>query len=299
VTKLEAAASAYSSALEPAIRQKRPAERRPILTIEPGQTPPFFKADILFIHAHPDDEALDFAGLMAKAVRRGKRVVTVLFTDGESGLDQFPHRGVDGTHPSRHLSGGALSAVRVREAEASLSYLGSELYIRFGLKNHPYNTEADVLPEWTIFHHWGTKRLLEERVKILLEGFRPDVVVSSDFTPDAYEHFEHKAVGKVTRAVIDRLRSRGGAAPRGYVVAVDPFQRASLHPRVEKVDMMERDGETGLTYREIQCLALKEHRTQGDASLIGVELLPNFRWETYSPVYWSLGQSLEAYVRGR
>ena len=51
-----------------------------------------------------------------------------------------------------------------------------------------------------------------------------------------------------------------------------------------------------LSYREIQGVALKEHYTQGDASLIGVELLPNFRWEQYSPVFWELDLSPERYI---
>ena len=63
------------------------------------------------------------------------------------------------------------------------------------------------------------------------------------------------------------------------------------------MDMMETDMQSGLTYREIQCNALKEYRTQGDASLIGVELLPNFRWERYYPVFWNLNVSLEEYIK--
>ena len=136
-------------------------------------------------------------------------------------------------------------------------------------------------------------------MRILIEGFRPEIVVSSDFDPGAYEHFEHKAVGRIARDVLNRLRSMGRRYVKGFLVSVDPFQKRSLHPRLVSVDCMEKDSETGLTYREIQSVALKEHRTQGDASLIGVELLPNFRWEQYHPVFWELGVSLEQYIRGR
>jgi LmbE family N-acetylglucosaminyl deacetylase len=287
----------YLKSLFPEIHQKRPLVKTPVKVIEPGQNIPFFKADILFIHAHPDDESLDFAGFMSKAARRGKRIVTLLFTDGESGLDQFPNRGVDGTHPSHHLQGGELAEVRVNEAKSALSYLGSEMYVRLGLINHPYSTSSDYLSLRTVFDRWGNKRVLEERLRRILEGFDPEVVVSCDYHEEAHEHFEHKAVGRLTLDVIRRLKSMGRSSIKGYLVSVDPFQKSKLHSQLWKIDLMERDPETGLTYREIQGVALKEHGTQGDASLIGVELLPNFRWEQYFPVFWELDLTPEKYIK--
>ena len=41
---------------------------------------------LVFIHAHPDDEALLTAGTMARAAAEGHRVVLVVATDGEAGL---------------------------------------------------------------------------------------------------------------------------------------------------------------------------------------------------------------------
>lgn len=40
---------------------------------------------IVFLHAHPDDEASQTSGSMARAVRDGHRVVTVFATDGDHG----------------------------------------------------------------------------------------------------------------------------------------------------------------------------------------------------------------------
>jgi LmbE family N-acetylglucosaminyl deacetylase len=286
----------YKQEAAPKLRQVGSLERYPIRVVAPWEDVDYFKADILFLHAHPDDESLDFAGLMAKARRYGKRIAIVLFTDGESGLDQFPNRGIDGTYPAQDLLGDKLASVRVEEAKAALSILGSEVYIRLGLLNHPYNTSKDYLPIHTVIGHWGGERILLERLRRIIEGFRPEVVVSSDFNTEAYEHFEHKAVGRMVRYTLRYLMS--GGYIKGYLVSVDPFQRKDLYPSLERVDMMERDRATGLTYREIQYNALKEHRTQGDASLIGVELLPHFRWEQYYPVIWKLNTSLEGYIKG-
>lgn len=41
---------------------------------------------LVFVHAHPDDEALLTAGTMAKAAGQGHRVVLVMATDGAAGL---------------------------------------------------------------------------------------------------------------------------------------------------------------------------------------------------------------------
>ena len=41
---------------------------------------------LVFLHAHPDDEALLTAGTMARAAAEGQRVVLVVATDGAEGL---------------------------------------------------------------------------------------------------------------------------------------------------------------------------------------------------------------------
>ena len=41
---------------------------------------------LVFVHAHPDDEALLTAGTMAKAAQEGHRVILIVATDGEAGL---------------------------------------------------------------------------------------------------------------------------------------------------------------------------------------------------------------------
>ena len=49
--------------------------------------------NLLFLHAHPDDEALLTAGTMARAQSLGHRVHLVVATDGSAGLtsSHFSH----------------------------------------------------------------------------------------------------------------------------------------------------------------------------------------------------------------
>jgi len=49
-------------------------------------TPPALQRTLLFVHAHPDDEALLTAGTMAKASAHGHRVILLVATDGAAGL---------------------------------------------------------------------------------------------------------------------------------------------------------------------------------------------------------------------
>ncbi|HEX6054193.1 MAG TPA: PIG-L family deacetylase, partial [Intrasporangium sp.] len=42
-------------------------------------------ATLVFVHAHPDDEASQTAGSMARAVGEGHRVVVVYATNGDHG----------------------------------------------------------------------------------------------------------------------------------------------------------------------------------------------------------------------
>ena len=140
---------------------------------------------------------------------------------------------------------------------------------------------------------WGGREIVGARIEELIRGFQPEIVVCSNYNADAYEHFEHKAVGLITRDVILSLRDQGFEAVKGCLVSVDPFQNLQEEPI--RLNLMAPDPKSGYSYREIQVAALKEHQTQGDSSLIGVELLPNFEWEQYLAVYWDLEISFEEY----
>jgi LmbE family N-acetylglucosaminyl deacetylase len=60
-----------------------PHSRRPYATMRPMSRTP---RTLVFVHAHPDDEALLTAGTMARATSEGHRVVLVVATDGAAGL---------------------------------------------------------------------------------------------------------------------------------------------------------------------------------------------------------------------
>ena len=69
---------------------------------------------LVTFHAHPDDEALLTAGVMAKAADAGHRVVAVFATDGEAG----------DADPAAFGAGGRSAGQRRAEAEAAAAVLG-------------------------------------------------------------------------------------------------------------------------------------------------------------------------------
>ncbi len=249
--------------------------------------------DVLFIHAHPDDESLDFGVLMSALARNGLRIATVLLTDGEGGIDRYPNRPRYEDYPMEELSAQTLRTVRVGEAQRALSILGSALYIRLGLTNHPYNGTADELPLEKTISAWGGEEKVVDSLALLIVGLQPRLVVSPDAASEAREHFEHEATGYLVRKAVARAAEMGHR-PDAHLVSVDPFQRGAYQETVSVPAVL---NETDL--RGVQGAALSQHHTQADASVIGLSRLRDLSREYYSVVYWELEESLVAFAVDR
>ncbi len=86
----------------------------------------------LFFHAHPDDEALLTAGLMARLADEGHRVVLVVATAGEAGLAA---PAVSGTRP--------LGLVRMDELRESARRLGCHRVVCLGYRDSGLDGRAE------------------------------------------------------------------------------------------------------------------------------------------------------------
>ncbi|MGZ8636494.1 MAG: PIG-L deacetylase family protein [Actinomycetota bacterium] len=156
---------------------------------------------ILGVWAHPDDETYLSAGIMARAVREGSRVVCVTATRGEGGSmdeERWP--------PER------MAEVRTAELERSMEILG--------VREHHWLDLPDVdmqtgLPEE------GYARVLG-----LVADVRPDTILT--FGPEGMTgHEAHKTVSRwATRA----LREAGAAGSRVLYACVTPEWAAEFLP---------------------------------------------------------------------
>jgi hypothetical protein len=109
------------------------------------------------------------------------------------------------------------------------------------------------------------------------------------------EHFEHETVGLLVEASLATLEKEGRFAPAARLVSVDPNQK-TLYPDAEGIRATGIDSQSGLSYRAIQAAALAAHRTQRDASVIGVENLSSFDREYYRIDSWELPIPIESYL---
>src|SRR5215510_4753265 len=151
-------------------RQGREAGRRAKVASQGGE--PGGEMDelgtILGVWAHPDDECYLSAGIMARAVRNGSRVVCVTATRGEGGSmdeEKWP--------PEK------MADVRTKELERSLEILGVREHIWLDMKDVDMETG---LPD----EGFG-------RVRELVGDIQPDTILT--FGPDGMtDHAAHKDV---------------------------------------------------------------------------------------------------------
>ncbi|MFL0564266.1 PIG-L family deacetylase [Microbacterium sp. 179-I 1D1 NHS] len=132
---------------------------------------------LIVVAAHPDDETLGAAGLMARTVRRGANVTVLIATDGE------------GSHPdSPSHTPAQLAAVRRREVADALDQLSTAIDVEFL-----------GLPDGGTDDHRET---IAAALRALLRGERACFVVAP-WAGDG--HRDHRVAAEVTAEVCSAL----------------------------------------------------------------------------------------------
>lgn len=252
-----------------------------LIVYSPEDIPVQKKLDILFIHAHPDDESLDYGLYMAQASESGKSVGIVVFTDGDSGFDKYPDRPVDGFYKDSYLNGSELAEVRVKEAEKALTVLGVEVYVRLGLWNRSYTSTEVSKSITTLLNEWGGRDQLVSQLVGIMEIFQPDIIVSPDGPCGAMEHFEHEAVGFISELAVNSYKKKNKL--KAYLKLVDVQQTAVY----EGIPLLSIDTRGDNRRKEQKYSALMMHQTQADASYYGIKRLEAFPVEYYMVQYSS------------
>ncbi len=144
-----------------------------------------YKADILLVVAHPDDEGAATAYL-ARAIDEGKRVAVVYGTRGSSGANEV---GAE--------QAAALGAIREIEARHALMLLGIENVWFLDGKDTASQNVLQSLSNWS---HGET---LQQLVR-LMRLTRPEVVLA--FLPGTFvgeDHGDHQASGVLATEAFD------------------------------------------------------------------------------------------------
>lgn len=236
--------------------------------------PPPGVVDLLCIHSHPDDESIDFGGLLARASMEGKTTAVVLCTDGEAGLSRGPSRpGVSG-------GAGPLKETRIAEAREAMAWLGVDYYVRLGFENHPYSSQLQVLPIEEVYADWGGYGNVKSALSTLVRQLEPRMIAAPDGPSPAREHFEHDAAGFAATEVVRELHEEGGYRPQSFVTSIDPLQK-DLFREAEELEVLEPPVPGWPSPRMVQHRALLAHTSQIDARIIALEYTSLFQHEFY------------------
>jgi LmbE family N-acetylglucosaminyl deacetylase len=144
-----------------------------------------YKADILLVVAHPDDEGAATAYL-ARAIDEGKRVAIVYGTRGSSGANE-----VGGEQAA------ALGAIREIEARRAVAMLGiTNVWFLDGKDTASQNVLQSLA-------NWNHGEALQQLV-LLMRLTRPEVVLT--FLPGTFvgeDHGDHQAAGVLATEAFD------------------------------------------------------------------------------------------------
>jgi LmbE family N-acetylglucosaminyl deacetylase len=226
---------------------------------------------ILGVWAHPDDEAYLTAGIMARAVRNGSRVVCVTATRGEGGSmdeDKWPPE--------------SMGEVRTKELEQSLQILGVDEHVWLDMRDVDMDTG---LPDEGY-----------ERIRELVADVQPDTILT--FGPDGMtDHAAHKDVSSwATKA----LHEAGKPGSRVLYATVTPEWAAEILPVWEPFNVF-RPGTPPITPREelavyyeppADILELKVNAINAHVSQVEAIL------EAVGPELWWKQMSIEAFRPG-
>lgn len=157
---------------------------------------------LMVVHAHPDDEASQTGGILARYSQEGVRTVLVTCTDGGQG------DGPSGSKPGQ--SGhdpGQVAAMRSAELKASAHALGISELIELGYPDSGMpESPDDVAPE--AFARIDGEPVVKQ-LEGLLQRYRPDVLVT--YPPNGlYSHPDHLRTHELTMEAFERVKRAGG-----------------------------------------------------------------------------------------
>lgn len=190
-------------------------------------------ATIVFLHAHPDDEASGTSGTMTRLSREGHRVVVVYGTGGELG-----------TAPEDLAEGTTLAEFRRAEAEASAAVTGTERIVWLGYRDSGMHGWAENSHDGS-FHGADLDEAAGRLVEVLDEE-DADVLVAYDWH-GGYGHPDHVMVHRVAHRAADlaarRPRLLEGTMNRDAMRAGQAAERAAGREPDFDADQPMEDGE--------------------------------------------------------
>jgi len=258
-----------------------------------------YKADILLVVAHPDDEGAA-TPYLARAIDEGKRVAVVYGTRGSSGANEV---GAE--------QAGALGEIREIEARRADALLGITNVWFLGGKD---TASQNVLQSLA---NWGHGEALEELVR-LVRLTRPEVILT--FLPGTFigeDHGDHQAAGVVATEAFD-LAGDPAVFPEQvagptrrletFFENLRPWQSKKIYyfPDADREDIFRGQGpeysvkevskSTGHPYWRMALDSFRAHQTQGKSFIDSLTSMTDAQIEKLATSDWGEAQH---FVRGK
>ncbi|QFZ71998.1 GlcNAc-PI de-N-acetylase [Streptomyces fagopyri] len=162
---------------------------------------------LMVVHAHPDDEASQTGGTLARYAAAGVRTVLVTCTDGAQG------DAADGLKPGHHHHRPAeVAERRAHELTMSGVALGLSRIVRLDHADSGLPASPDDVDPRAFSRADGEP--IVRQLEALMHEYQPDVVVT--YPPNGLSyHPDHVRTHELTMAAFARLRAVGGFPVRG------------------------------------------------------------------------------------
>ncbi|MFG2306580.1 PIG-L deacetylase family protein [Actinacidiphila glaucinigra] len=169
-------------------------------------TPENRRSTLMVIHAHPDDEASQTGGTLARYAAEGFRTVLVTCTDGGQGDDAHDRKPGHRDHQATRVA-----VRRSRELEMSRTALGISDLVELGYPDSGMHGSVNDIDPRAFSRLEGEP--IVRRLEALMEEYRPDVIVT--YPPNGLSHHpDHVRTHELTVAAVGRIREAGGFPPR-------------------------------------------------------------------------------------
>jgi len=184
---------------------------------------------VLLVHAHPDDESIFTAHVIANRVEAGAKVMVLTLTRGERGRVKL-----DDLKPleSDLAAMGAFRSNELRNALAALGdvehkFAGTRKYLDSGMRLSTFGraVKAKTTDEMSLSS--VSTAVVSDDIYQTLTAFKPDAVITYN-RKGGFGHPDHKKAHEATAMALRRFaRSTRGRAPQFWVIA-EPGERFTV-----------------------------------------------------------------------
>jgi len=189
-----------------------------------------FKAKrILLVHAHPDDESLQTAHVMADAIARGAEVFLLTLTRGERGKAKLEELK---SLEANRAAMGAFRAGELKNAMAALGvknfkFAGTRAYLDSGVRIGQLGVPTTPLKLDEMSLAAVSTPVVADDIYQTMVSFKPDAVITYN-SKGGWGHPDHKKAHQSTAMAMRRYRKTARGKKPAFWVISEPNERATV-----------------------------------------------------------------------